>query len=220
MAVDTTVPIEQWTFNKRLIENINNKQFASAKTLLVGAGPPKWSDVTNINQVSALGLLQQVGIQQQRAITRLFEIGSRDPYFVHGRDTNRATLSRIMYHGPSLMKVLMQNTPYDSGAFAELNNTPHAKPDATDDGSGCAWLNLSSIVFEDPHGLLLNMETFQQALNVGDNAQITSLNQGARVFAVYLEECNIDSHSVSVDSGSVVIAESVGIQWARTIPIF
>ena len=109
MADDQTLPTQAaWDFNQSIIRAYRARKFPTAKTFLICAGPPTYSNTT-LENVTPLGLIQQVGKAEQRQILRLFEVGSREPYLVSGRDNNRLTLNQIMYHGRSLMHALYLN---------------------------------------------------------------------------------------------------------------
>jgi hypothetical protein len=51
-------------------------------------------------------VLENVGLSQSKQLQRLFEIGSSRSYFIPGRVIGSITLGRVLYHGPSLLKVL------------------------------------------------------------------------------------------------------------------
>ena len=207
---DQTVSYENWNFNKRIVQNMRSKRFASAKSFLVIAGPPLFADATDLNLLTPLGLVQQFGMQHQNALMRLFEIGSREPYFVRGRETNRATLTRVMYDGNSLLKAIYLN----SGRAFPDDVPKHAQPGASADAT--TWWNLQSVLFEEPTGLYLRLESFEAAETAASQGSLAS---GNAIGAVYLEEVHIDSHQVTVDANNVLVAENVGIQWARQTPI-
>jgi len=210
MAGDNTVPsLGGWDFNERIISQMRARKFASAKTFLVAAGPVRFQDVTADN-VSPIGLVQQVGAQQQRQLFRLFEVGSNENYLAAGRHNNRLTLSRIMYHGASLMHALYKN----SGRAFPDDLPAHARPGF--DGDSVLWWNLQSVQFDEPTGLYLRLDSFEDAdQDMGDG----SLADSATIGGVYLEECHIDSHQVNVDANQVLVAENVGLQWAQMVPM-
>ena len=210
MAGDNTIAtLGAWDFNERLIGEMRSRKFASAKTFLVAAGPVKFQDVTAEN-VSPLGLIQQVGMQQQRQLFRLFEVGSMENYLVAGRHNNRLTLSRLMYHGDSLLKAISKNNGRDFPA----DIPGHSRPGF--DANSVLWWNLQSVQFEEPVGLYLRLDSFEDADNVmGDG----SLGDSATIGGVYLEECMIDTHQVNVDANQVIVAENVGLQWSQLVPM-
>ena len=207
---DQTVSFSNWNFNKRIIATMRSKRFASAKSFLVIAGPPLFADATDLNLLTPLGLVQQFGMQSQNALMRLFEMGSREPYFLRGRETNRANLTRVMYDGNSLLKAMYQN----SGREFPDEVPKHAQPGADSDAT--TWWNLQSVLFEEPTGLYLRLESFEAAETSSGQG---SLSAGNAIGAVYLEEVHVDSHQVTVDANNVLIAENVSIQWARQVPI-
>ena len=212
--------LEEWKFDKHLVQNINSRRFASAKTCLVGAGPPHFSELADAGgaggRVVPIGVLQQFGFQQQKALTRLFEIGSRQTYFILGRDTNRATLSRVVFDGRNLLRALYpgqdQFTEDQQSLFqGAVEGRPGLNPESK------VWLSLASYIFEEPIGLYIYAGSFQSAregapVGVGDGKAQT-------VFASYLNEAYIDSHSFQVDAQGTLIAETVSLQWGDHVPI-
>ena len=226
--------LEEWKFDKHLVQNINSRRFASAKTCLVAAGPPHFSELAAApvpagtgttgtapaggaaNRIVPIGVLQQFGFQQQKALTRLFEIGSRQTYFILGRDTNRATLSRVVFDGRNLLRALYPGQEYFTEDQQSLfNGAIEGRPGLNADSK--VWLSLASYIFEEPIGLYIYAGSFQSArdgvpVGVGDGKAQT-------VFATYLQEAYVDSHSFQVDAQGTLIAETVSLQWGDHVPI-
>jgi hypothetical protein len=65
------------------------------------------------------------------------------------------------------------------------------------------WLNLASDIFNQPTGMCLYFRN-QNDTTVG---------------AVYLEECYIQGHQMSISSGSVLVMEGASLQFDRVVPI-
>lgn len=210
---DAPKTIGDWDFNQRIIANMDARKFATAKTFMIAAGPPDFTSVTATN-VSPLGLLQQVSVSSQIQLFRLFEVGSREPYFATGRDNNRLTLNRVMYNGPSLMKLLYQN----AGVAFPSDVPLHTQPGANE--ASLLYWNLRSIYFEQPIGLLIRVEAFVQDKSTAAQTTGTGkFNQGDLIGSIYLEECYIDSHQVAADANNVLLAENVGLQWTQVVPV-
>ena len=114
-------PYDQWSFNRRIVApdgvegqtnnestGLDSNKFASAKTLLIAAGPPSFTGVTESN-ITPIGLVQDFSLQQERALSELYEVGSRETYYMVGRSTRRLSLSGIVYSGASLLRSIYQN---------------------------------------------------------------------------------------------------------------
>jgi len=78
--------------------------FVSAESVILAAGLP--GQPADVNTLIPIGLVENANIQQNKALQQLFEIGSRRPFFIPGRHQIQASLSRVMFNGPSLLKAL------------------------------------------------------------------------------------------------------------------
>ena len=123
----------------------------------------------------------------------------------------QANLGRIMYHGPSLLRVLYA---YYQDAVApatvetllggiSASTMPNPHNVKIPPGYENVYLNLASDLFSQPIGLLLMLK---------DNNEDT-------MAAVYLESCYIPNHSISTDAMGTIIQEQVSIQFERAVPI-
>ena len=65
------------------------------------------------------------------------------------------------------------------------------------------WLNLASDIFNQPTGMAIYFRN-QLDMTLG---------------AVYLEECYVQGHQLSISSGSVLLMEGVSLQFDRVRPI-
>jgi len=238
-----TTSLNNWDFHNFHVQTEPlGGEFISAETTLVAAGPPRLSDVTGGNSqqqgalntadegdmVYPIGVLENVGVSQSKQLQRIFEIGSSRSYFIPGRVVGSLTIGRIMYHGPSLLKVLYAHYKQTKGNLRFLNeaNATTTKngvqlpnPNKTlleipslqselhrvkfNPGYDDMWMNLSSDIFNQPTGLCLYFRN-QNDTTVG---------------AVYLEECYIQGHQMSISSGSVLIMEGASLQFDRVVPI-
>jgi hypothetical protein len=234
-----TTSFNNWNFhNHHVQEELLGGEFISAETTLIAAGPPRLTDVGNGDtDVSAdegdlvfpIGVLENVGLSQSKQLQRIFEIGSSRSYFVPGRTVGSITLGRVLYHGPSLLKVLYahyKQTKGDikfnnkgKGALQNIGGVQVPDPNATllelpalqkelhrvkfNPGYDDLWLNLASDLFNQPTGMAIY---FRNQLDV-------------TVGGVYLEECYIQGHQLSISSGSALLMEGVSLQFDQVRPI-
>ena len=211
--------------------------FLNGQFVLICAGPPFYSQVGFPDAVGAdtnlaetllfpIGLAQNVALSQNKAISRIFEIGSNRSYFITGRSVGQLSFGRIMYHGPSLLRCLYAYydtrddanidafqvrplfesggtgvTPFQTGAAGSIS--PNLKSIKVPPGHDNMFMNLASDLFSQPMGLMLLFK---------DNAE-------NNVSAMYLEQCYIPQHSLAVDSQGLIIQESIGIQYERLQPV-
>jgi hypothetical protein len=239
-----TTSFNNWDFhNHHVQEELMGGEFVSAETTLIAAGPPRLTDIGNGNDtigdtgtdegdmVFPIGVLENVGLSQSKQLQRIFEIGSSRSYFIPGRTIGSITLGRVLYHGPSLMKVLyahykqtandanFQFNHKDKGATMNVGGVQVPDPNASlldleplqsqlhrvkqTPGHDDLWLNLASDIFNQPTGLAIYFRN-QLDMTIG---------------AIYLEECYIQGHQMSISSGSVLIMEGVSLQFDLLRPI-
>lgn len=235
-----TTAFNNWDFHNHHVQTeLLGGEFVSAETTLIAAGPPRLSDIgngdstvddTEADQVFPIGVIENAGLSQSKQLQRVFEIGSSRSYFIPGRTIGSLTLGRILYHGPSLLKVLYahykQTAPDAIQIMANKkdNTIPVGgvqipDPNATllelpalqaelhrvkyNPGFDNLWMNLASDIFNQPTGIAIYFRN-QLDMTVG---------------AVYLEECYIQGHQLSISSGSVLLMEGVSLQFDQVRPI-
>lgn len=244
LRANATTSFNNWDFHNHHVQSeLLGGEFISAETTLIAAGPPRLSDVTTSgtpgstdvtidsqaegDNVFPIGVLENVGLSQSKQMQRIFEIGSTRSYFVPGRVVGSLTLGRVLYHGPSLMKVLYAHYKQTRGAFTLLDGAktivengieipnPNAQMLSLPElqlqlsrikhtpGYDDLWLNLASDIFNQPTGLAIYFRN-QMDVSVG---------------AIYLEECYIQGHQMSISSGSVLVMEGVSVQFDNMRPI-
>lgn len=210
-------------------------RYISGAFTLLAAGPPRLANInpsiTSGTSTSSLaggsaatefavpiGVVQNLGLSHNRQFSRFWEIGSERSYFISGRTMGQLSLMRLMYHGPSLLRMMYA---YYSDAFADSlgPSIPALFGDGFESGlfSGVSnkhdvvippgykniFMNLASDLFSQPIGLLLYLKD----------------NNEASMAAGYLEHCVIPSHNISTDSQGVVVQESAQVQFERLVPI-
>jgi len=235
-----TTSYSNWDFhNYHVQQDLKGGQFVSAESTLVAAGPPNLDGSTGSvaaqpgdGIVYPIGMLESVGLQQNKQLQRIFEIGSTRSYFVPGRTVGSISIGRTFYYGPSLMRVLYAyyknkvgtnkskyNVGNDAGtptitidgqvipnpAFPLLNTTDVSTLHGIQrsPGEDYFWIDLASDVFAQPTGLAIYFK----------DANSTSVG------ALYCEDAYIQGHQMTVSSGSVLIMEGVSMQYDRIRPI-
>jgi len=234
-----TTNFNNWNFhNHHVQEELMGGEFISAETTLIAAGPPRLNDIGNGDSeltpnegdmVFPIGVLENVGVSQSKQLQRIFEIGSTRSYMVPGRTVGSITLGRVLYHGPSLMKVLYayykqtkggnKFNHMGKGATMNVGGVQVPDPNATllelgqlqnelhrvsqTAGYDDLWLNLASDLFNQPTGMAIYFRN-QLDMTVG---------------GVYLEECYIQGHQLSISSGSALLMEGVSLQFDQVRPI-
>jgi hypothetical protein len=243
---DASTSFNNWDFHNHHVQaELLGGEFISAETCLIAAGPPRLSDIAVVGPDTAgqeeqidpeggdlvfpIGVLENVGLSQSKQMQRIFEIGSTRSYFVPGRVIGSLTLGRVLYHGPSLLKVLYAYYKQGVGPIKFLNEAAktltgpagveYPNPNATllnmpelqkqlhrvryTPGYDDLWINLASDIFNQPTGICIYFRN-QMDVTVG---------------GVYLEECYIQGHQMSISSGSVLVMEGVSLQFDNLRPI-
>lgn len=217
--------VSEWKPYERFVQGgLVDGQFLSAAFTMVAAGPPRLANIGGAAGAAAtlssdsgkdwalpIGVVQNIGLSHNRNFSRFWELGSERSYFISGRTTGQLQLSRIMYHGPSLLRMLYGYyqdlipptvVPF---VFANPGAASVANPHDVKIPPGYEniFLNLASDLFSQPIGLLMYFR---------DSNEDT-------VGAIYMEGCYVPSHQIATDAGGTVIQEAVSIQFERAVPV-
>lgn len=198
--------------------------FATGAMTMIAAGPPRLSAVGGSVAAGAqlasqtgqwaipIGLVQNFSLSHNKSFNRFWELGSERAYTIAGRTIPQAGFSRVLYNGPSLLRMLyafyqdlvpptvIPSFGIDSAVSLAVANQHDVK---IPPGYENIYLNLASDLFSQPCGLLVYMK---------DSNENT-------LGAFYLEETYVPSHSISTDAGGVVVQESVALQPERVVPV-
>lgn len=199
--------------------------FVSASFTSVASGPPRLAQLGGEATVAIaaqtgeaakklfypMGILQNLNLSHNLNLSRLFEMGSKRSYFVTGHAVGQLGLSRVMYHGPSLLRTLYAYyqdllpptviPPMfpNVGAATTANQHNVIVPPGYEN----LYLNLASDLFTQPVGLIMYVkDTNEDTLG-----------------AIYFEACYIPQHTLATDATGVVMQESVGVQFERAVPV-
>jgi len=199
-------------------------QFLNAGFTVVCAGPPRLSNMGGSSIVGAaisgagadqmvwpIGVVQNINLSHNRTFNRIFECGSERSYFLSGRTIGQLALSRILYHGPSLLRTLYAYYSDPTGPtlidplFGNIGIATVANPHDViiPPGYENLYLNLASDLFAQPIGLLLYMR----------DSNLDTYG------AVYLESSLIPNHTWATDAQGVILQESVAVQFERCLPV-
>lgn len=235
----------------------HSSDFLSSETVVLCSGPPKWGPKQALGsrdadgnaiitdtlsfpqQLVPIGLVQNVQVSQQKQIQQLFEIGSREPFFIPGRTMVSMGMSRILFDGPSLMYAMYIN----SVDHPEWQNSYTMRPYARWKGQGKADKPTRPDEFIDmcsdsedgcrPHikkydnGVLKNAKPGYFFSNLASSFFNNSTGLGLVMFdsenepygGFFLEKCFIQSHSFSVAAAQTVLMENVSVRCGNLIPI-
>ena len=232
--------------SEHLIGGLREGNFVSSQFVFLAAGPPFWAQMTRGNQaglgarragmpVYALGGTQSFSMGQQKAIQRIFEIGSDRSYFISGRTVGQVSLGRVLFHGPSLLRAFYAF--YDTQGRSELDShrisTLLPKADYESFGKIRPLGEQASpqaplTQTQAPHpavyippgydNMFINLasDLFSQPIGL---LCVLRDNQKKDYGAFYLEQCMIPSHQWGFDSTGMVVSEQCSVQYERLIPV-
>lgn len=216
----------EWSPYEKFVQaGMVDGQFLNAGFTVICAGPPRLANIGGATSfggalsqkggadqlVLPIGVVQNVNLSHNRTFNRIFEVGSERSYFISGRTVGQLALARILYHGPSLLRMLyayyedvipptVVQKVFPNTGIATVAN-PHDV--IIPPGYENMFLNLASDLFNQPIGLLMyvrdsNLDTYG---------------------AIYMEGSYVPNHTWATDSQGVIIQESAAIQFERAVPV-
>lgn len=198
--------------------NTNIHDIVESGTVLIASGPADISaSVDNNFRVVPIGLVENASIAMSKPLSRIFEIGSKLSYIIPGRTVGQIALSRVLFDGPSLLKVMYQgevaydeylggkdvkSVAFNSGGAVDSAGVKVAK-EVQNIGSGQIAMNLASSFFEQPVGLAFYFKD-QESDQVGQ---------------VYFEGCRIGSYNMGISANMNVLTEGISMEFTQCTPI-
>ena len=237
---NATTDHTNWNFNEHHVQaELTAGEFVSSDSLLVCAGPPTLDLISYGDQevnggvVFPIGVLEQFSLGQSQQLQPIFEIGSSRAYFIPGKNVGSLSLGRVLFSGPSLLKVLYAYYRQTAENLAFKFN--HKDRDAIVSGSPGQY------VIPDPNRALLDLPDIQESLIAIDEIPGYGdmfINLGSDLFkqplglmfymknsfkqpigAGYIENCMISSHQLNVSAGANMLVEGCSIQFDRVVPV-
>ncbi len=252
--IPSTTSISSWNRATKHVESsVRSGRYVNAETCLIFAGPPRITDIgglnnnqipTNQNSAVAggkdalypIGLVEQFGLQQVQTIQKMFEIGSRRSYQAGGRVQVMSSLGRVMFRGPSLLRVCYAYYPNtirlangktlgaggDSVANAIVGAGGGTDPNQVFPPIYFEPGALSGVDPESnnnkPDSFFINLmsELFSHPFGIGC---ILRDNRNNNYGGFYLEDCMVTAHSLQISSSSTLITEALNLQCDAAVPM-
>jgi len=215
----------QWNPMNHFVQGgMPDGRFVTGALTLIAAGPPRLAQMGGSLQSAAgaidgeaadivfpIGVTQNINHSQNKSFMRIWELGSERSYFIGGRTVGQLALSRVFYHGASLLRVLYAyykdergriQVPWmfqNQGALNMMNEHDVIVPPGYEN----LFLNLASDLFNQPIGLLIYMK----------DSNIKTMG------AIYLEGCYIPNHTWATDAQGTIVQETVAVQYERVMPV-
>lgn len=233
-----------WNWSGEHVQaEVQNGEYLSSESTLVLAGPSRFTHLNSAggltsNAIVPLGLIQNISVSQNRQVQRLFEIGSKKAYFVPGKQFANFNIGRVMFFGPSLMRMLYALAPIDAqvgqgqgiGPFGQVLQKDPNDPGQEGVTIPAAYQALFSkgaltnapgfggLPKEENRDFYVNLAS--ELFNVPFGMILVFKDTRNRPYgATYLEDCFIESHQFQVDANSVVISEAVSGQFGSIVPV-
>lgn len=207
MPLEKRTGLDQWNPQGDCIERImDNAAYTSAHPddTLVLVGPARFSSLgqqggtANTSSLLAVGMLQQMQVSQQRAVSPVQAIGSGRNYFLAGKPMVNFSIGRLFAKGPNLYKALYRNVMND----AKLDGFNEFEP-ATSKNYTDGIFNMDSELFLVPFGIAVAFRD----------------KSGGNLGSFYIESCMISSYSIGVAAGQNMVMENVNGSADRIFPI-
>lgn len=198
-----------WDWKSTYVDSLNSDGYerfsqysATPDTTVMYAGPARFTGLSGDSSIlMPIGLADNIAIQSNPSLARLFEIGSNRSFFTRGKTASAISFGRMLADQKNILAALSQNS------YQPLTiPTSQAGPDSPNPN---IMMNIDSEYFAVPFGLMLVMKT-----RGGGTA-----GEGNVLTAVYLEYCMFSNYSFQIASASPVVVESVGIEFDRFLPV-
>ena len=115
--------ITNWRPYSQKIDNssgLGEGRFASGAFTMIAAGPPRLAAIGGSTAAAAaastgagpanfalpIGVVQNFNLAHNKNFARFWELGSERSYFIAGRTVAQAGFSRVLYNGPSLLRMM------------------------------------------------------------------------------------------------------------------
>ena len=180
-------------------------------TVLICAGPASLTSLNVINtgtRLVPIGLVETATIAMSKPLSRIFEIGSKLSYIIPGRTVGEIALARVLFDGPSLLKVLYQGEVIEDSQtstgkkYAKFSNGKILN-EASAIGSGSIAMNLASTFFDQPVGLGFFFKDRQSDV----------------VSQMYFEGCSVSTWNIGIAANMNVLTESIRMEFVQCVPI-
>jgi hypothetical protein len=181
-------------------------------TVLIAAGPASLTAAVSNDERSfrlvPIGLVETATVAMSKPLSRIFEIGSKLSYIIPGRTVGQIALARVLFDGPSLLKVLYQgevisDSQNSTGTKQALFASGNELTRAAAIGSGNVAINLASSFFDQPIGLGFFFKDRSDEM----------------VSQIYFEGCRVSTHNLGIAANMNVLTESVSMEFVQCVPI-
>jgi hypothetical protein len=188
----------------------NQGTFMTPEATLIAAGPARLADLGGGDALEGLivpiAVTDNVAVNQNKMLQQIFEIGSRRSYFVSGHTTGTVNLSRPMFNGPSLLRLLTSATQDHKGlenpaGLATIGGDQAGEK--LEHGQAELYINLQAEIFDRALGLLFYMID----------------QRNAPYGAMYVEDANVQAHAFNIAAQAMTVVENTSLMFDRILPV-
>lgn len=200
-----------WDYKSSYVSKLNedglerfSQYSATPDTTILYAGPARFTGLSgDAAQLIPIGLADQISVQSNPSLARLFEVGSNRSFFTRGKTASALSLGRMLCDQKNLLAALTQN------AYRPVNGLSPTSASGAESPNPDIMMNIDSEYFGVPFGLMMLFKTRGGG----------TIGEGKILTALYLEYAMLSNYSFQIASASPVIVESVAIEFDRFLPI-
>jgi len=212
-----------WDWKEKFVDSKANAStsatFASADSTLICVGPPEAQKGSQFN-VQKLGAASSFSLSQQIPQNRIAEIGSRRVHFVNGTPVGGGSISRFLYHGPTLLRQsykLVYDTkekisigseeffgnPDVAGMWEQMIKNEEAKEIHHAHEKTDFWISCWDTKLRYPIGFAVYFQD----------------SGGRFIGGYYVEGVQYNMHNVGQQASQTLIAESLSFAFTKVVPL-
>jgi len=197
-----------WDYKSNYVSSLNEEGYerfsqfsATPDSTLLYAGPARFTGIDDASSLVPIGLADNITVQANPSLARLFEIGSNRSFFTRGKTASGISFGRMLADQKNILAALTAQS------YKPL--TIPTSPAGAESPNPDIMMNIDSEYFSVPFGLMLILKTRGGGV----------AGEGKVLTALYLEYCMFSNYSFGVASASPVVVESIGIEFDRFLPV-
>lgn len=232
-SLNTISDLTKWDWlNQHVASNTQFDILASPYTSLILATLPRFTSAPGSlvnDQVVPIGLTQGFNVGESNEVVPLPEIGSLRSRFAIGRTAGQISLSRVLFDGPSLLRVL---TAVSNQKLGGIDSSGSVIPQLTgpkpfdqdshnpsqEGASGDLGSDFGDSYVNDAPGFQQGLSFYASKVPFG--LIVTYLGQGDHyIGSMMYENCQIQNYATAITPGTPLVGENVTVLFDRAIPV-
>lgn len=211
MSYNPPTNLGSWNFKTKHVQpkqvgqnSLSGNNYISSESIVICAAlgiPEGEADNLAAGDLYPIGVMQGAGFNQSKQINRLFEIGSKLPFFIPGRTLIDVNLSRVVFNGDTLMAALYHADGGDG--TRDWDVSPGAIITQGGQTNQRFYINLAS-------------ELFNKGI---DFAIVLRDSEDEPAGAILFRECFISTHRMGLSANQTIVAESINMSCKKIEPV-